>query len=287
TVELHTSAWMRAERAHQTARDRWQQARERLAELAGAPAEDPDALPPGPPEVEGASRAQLERRRHEIEAELERIGSVDMQAIEAYEQALREFEAARTAHADLVAARRALEAWQLALEEVAAARFRQTLEAASREFDGMIRRLFGGGQGQLRLDGSVEGGRVEMEVHLPAKRPQPAVALSGGERALVFAAFIFALQRVRPSPVCVLDELDAALDEPNLERLVGVVQELAQDRQILFITHRQRTMEAATSLFGVTVDEQGVSRLLVLRMGDVPRVFGAEVQPAERLGAER
>ena len=285
TVELHSATWMKAERAHQTARDRWEQARARLAELMGGPVEDLEALPPASPELAQASRSHLERRRQEIQAELDRIGSVDMQAIADYDRARREWEQAQGAHADLVEARRALEAWQARLEQVSADRFTRTLEAASVEFDAMLRRLFGGGEGRLRLEGSVENGRVEMEVRLPSKRPQPAVALSGGERSLVFAAFIFALQRVRPSPICVLDELDAALDEPNLERLVGVVQELAQDRQILFITHRQRTMEAANSLFGVTIDEQGVSRLLVLRMGDVPRVMAADAQPVAEMGA--
>lgn len=280
-VELHSAAWMRAERAHQAAAGRWEQARERLRDLFGTDGEDPDHLAPSPPEVAAAPRAQLERRRQELQAELERIGSVDMQAIQAYEQARQELEHAQAAYADLLTARQALEGWQQALERVSAARFKRTLEAASREFDAMIRRLFGGGEGVLRLEGEAEGAaRVELEVRLPAKRPQPVVALSGGERALVFAAFIFALQKVRPSPICVLDELDAALDEQNLERLVSVVQELAQDRQILFITHRQRTMEAATSLFGVTMDEQGVSRLLVLRLGDVPQVMGAELDRA-------
>ncbi len=284
-VELHSAAWMKAERAHQTAKDRWEQARARLAELTGGPVEELEALPPASPELAHAPRSQLERRRQEIQAELERIGSVDMQAIADYDRARREWEQAQGAHADLVEARRALEAWQATLQQVSATRFTRTLEAASGEFDVMLRRLFGGGEGRLRLEGSVESGRVEMEVRLPSKRPQPAVALSGGERSLVFAAFIFALQRVRPSPVCVLDELDAALDEPNLERLVAVVQELAQDRQILFITHRQRTMEAANSLFGVTVDDQGVSRLLVLRMGDVPRVMAADAPPVVEMGA--
>lgn len=281
SVELHSAAWMRAERAHQAAKDRWEQAKGRLRELSGTDAENPDELAASRPEIASTPRTQLERRRQELQAELDRIGSVDMQAIQAYEQARQEFEQAQTAYGDLLAARQALDAWQQALERVSAARFVRTLEAASREFDAMIRRLFGGGEGDLRLEGDAEGSaRVELEVRLPAKRPQPAVALSGGERALVFAAFIFALQKVRPSPICVLDELDAALDEQNLERLVSVVQELAQDRQILFITHRQRTMEAATSLFGVTMDEQGVSRLLVLRLGDVPRVTGAELDRA-------
>ena len=280
-VELLSSAWMRAERAHQAAAGRWEQVRARLQELFGADVENPDELQASGPDVASASRAALERRRQELQEELERIGSVDMQAIEAYEQARRELEGAQEAYADLVGARQALETWQQALEQVSTARFERTLQAASREFDSMVRRLFGGGEGELRLEGGANGAeRVELEVRLPSKRPQPVVALSGGERALVFAAFIFALQKVRPSPICVLDELDAALDEQNLERLVGVVRELAQDRQILFITHRQRTMEAASSLFGVTMDEQGVSRLLVLRLGEVPQVMGAGLDRA-------
>lgn len=276
SVEAHSQTWMRADRQHAQAQERLDQALERLRREMGAGVSDPRSVLPASPELAQLARIAVERRRAELEAELERLGPVDYQVIDAYEEARRAYESASSGHADVLGALEALERWSARLDRIGSERLVRTVEAASARFDEMVRQLFDGGEGRLYLDGARPlDGRVQLEVRMPAKRMQPLVALSGGERAMVSAAFILALQLVRPSPVCVFDEIDASLDESNLQRLLDAVHRLAQDRQILFITHRQRTMEAAHSLFGVTMDEDGLSRLLVLKMGDVPKVLGA------------
>ncbi|WP_324717697.1 chromosome segregation protein SMC [Carboxydochorda subterranea] len=279
TVEAHAGAMARADRGLVTAQERWRQAMQQLRHYLGASVTDPAAVVPFSEELASASRARLEERRRELQAELEQVGPVDLQAIQAYEEARTEYEQRSAGHDDVRSSLARLARWQQELDELSARRLVQALDAASAAFDATIRRLFEGGEGRLRLEGVHPlDSRVQIDVRLPAKRPQPIVALSGGERALVSAAFIFALQQVKPSPLCVFDELDASLDEANLERLLSVVRDMAARRQILFITHRQRTMEAASSLFGVTMDEQGLSRLLVLKLGEVPRVLGGELE---------
>lgn len=257
----------------------WQQATLRLAEARRLAQQWCDGVQPGEEELADlarASRQELEEQARRQEQQLRDLGAFDVSAISAYEAARVEYEQRAQQKQDVEAALHELDGWQCQLDELSSRRLVRTCQEVGAAFHEAFVRLFGGGEGRLSLEGDrpLEG-RVVLQVRPPAKRVQPAVALSGGERALVAAALVFALQKVRPSPVCVLDELDAALDEANLERLVSAVADLAKDRQIVFITHRQRTMQAASALFGVTMDETGVSRLVVLRMGEAPRVSGS------------
>ena len=257
-----SAALMRAERGWQQASLRLEQA-ERLWEQAGGG--DPGL--PGDPVLVGWSGSALRQEQARLRSELERVGPPDPGAIEAYEQARQSYAAAVADRDDVVGACQALERLQGQLESVCARWLLEAARQASDAFNALCGRLFGGGEGRLRLEGDQPlEGRLTLEVHPPAKRWLSAVALSGGERALAAAAFVLALQSVRPSPVCVMDELDAALDEANLERLVQVLVELSRERQFILITHRQRTMEAASALFGVTMDDSGVSRLVPLRL---------------------
>jgi chromosome segregation protein len=150
-------------------------------------------------------------------------------------------------------------------------RFNETLAAVNGHFEAYWKRLFGGGSAELRLvpvEGQEEAG-VEMLLRIPGKRAVHLSLLSGGERALAALALLLALFAVRPSPFCVLDEVDAPLDDVNVDRFAGLLRELALTTQIIVITHNKRTMEAADILYGVTMEEEGASTLMAVRLADV------------------
>jgi chromosome segregation protein len=160
---------------------------------------------------------------------------------------------------------------------------RETFMRAFKEigaaFDAMFQRLFGGGRTELVLtDPSdvLETG-IEIIVQPPGKKRQNLLLLSGGERALTASAMLFALLKVRPSPFCVLDEVDAPLDEANVGRFGEVLREFAERSQFIVVTHNRGTMEAADTLYGVTMEEPGISKLVSVRLDDI-----AETAPERR-----
>jgi chromosome segregation protein len=129
--------------------------------------------------------------------------------------------------------------------------------------------LFGGGQGEMRLtdeDNLAESG-IDIMASPPGKKLQNVALLSGGEKSLTAMALLMAIFRYSPSPFCILDEVDAPLDEPNIERLTRLLKEMSSHTQFIVITHAKRTMEAAQSLYGVTMQEPGVSKLVSVRFG--------------------
>ncbi|MBV8688530.1 MAG: chromosome segregation protein SMC [Candidatus Eremiobacteraeota bacterium] len=150
------------------------------------------------------------------------------------------------------------------IETSTQAQFNETFEAVAREFSEVYRRLFPGGQAkmwQTNPENLSETG-IELSVQPPGKKMMALSALSGGERAMVSAALIFALIRVRPAPFYLLDEVDAALDDMNIERFSTMVRELAGDSQIILVTHNKKTMELADRMYGVTMGEPGVSTII-------------------------
>jgi chromosome segregation protein len=158
------------------------------------------------------------------------------------------------------------------LEELMTEQFRQTFAALEGAFGRRFEQLFGGGEAQLSLtdpdDLSVTG--VEITARPPGKKRQPLAMLSGGERALTAVALLLAMLEVRPVPFCVLDEVDAALDEANIGRFSSALRSLAEDIQFVVITHNRGTIEAADALYGVTVGDDAVSRVISLRLADLP-----------------
>jgi chromosome segregation protein len=149
--------------------------------------------------------------------------------------------------------------------------FDSTLVTVNRHFDHYWRRLIGGGSAELKLVEPPEGEPgeepgVEMMLRIPGKRATVLSLLSGGERALAALALLLGLFATRPSPFCLLDEVDAPLDDANVDRFVTVLKEMAQTSQFLVITHNKRTMEAADLLYGITMEEEGVSRVISVRM---------------------
>ena len=147
-------------------------------------------------------------------------------------------------------------------------RFEETFQAVAAEFKRYFTMLFAGGTARLVLtdpdDPQATG--VEIIAQPPGKRLQSLAMLSGGERALTAVALLFALLSVSPTPFCLLDEVDAPLDDANVERFVTLLKEMSQTAQFIVITHNKRTMEAADILYGITMEEEGVSKVISVRM---------------------
>ena len=133
----------------------------------------------------------------------------------------------------------------------------------------MFRTLFGGGIGEMRLtdETNIAESGIDIVASPPGKRLQNVLLLSGGEKSLTAMALLMAIFQYQPSPFCILDEVDAPLDEPNIERLTRLLKEMSSQTQFIVITHAKRTMEAAQSLYGVTMQEPGVSKLVSVRFG--------------------
>ncbi|HEY1016401.1 MAG TPA: AAA family ATPase, partial [Herpetosiphonaceae bacterium] len=149
------------------------------------------------------------------------------------------------------------------------ARFTQIFNAVAVEFGQTFGRLFGGGTAQLVLQSGEEGGGIEIIAQPPGKRRQPLSLLSGGERSLTAAALLFALLKVNPTPFCVMDEVDAALDEANVVRFRELVAELTSQTQFIIVTHNRGTVEVASTLYGVSMQPDGSSRVLSVQLDEL------------------
>jgi chromosome segregation protein len=234
----------------------------RLREAGGG---DPESLEKHAPER--LDRDGLVGEVESLRARLAAFGPVNLQAEEEYREVQARCEEL-SLHAQDVEEASAL-ACELAsrLEAVLRQRFRQTFEEVDRHFQDCFRRLFGGGRAWLERVTTEDGEEgVEVAAQPPGKKVRSLAALSGGERVLVALALVFALLRTHPSPFCVFDEIEAALDEANTRRVVDLLRELARRSQVVIITHNKATMEAADVLYGVTTQEPGVSSVVSMRI---------------------
>ena len=206
----------------------------------------------------------LQDEAHKLRQRLEREGEVDPEAIERYDVENARLEAMQAQYADLDSACKILDKTIRRLKELSRARFLETFNDVSRRFEELIPRLFGGGAGKMELvnpDDPLTSG-VEINVRPPGKRPSNMELLSGGEKALVATAVLIAMFLHRPSPICVLDEVDAPLDDANLDRFLNLIKEISSKTQFLIITHNKASMAAADRLVGITMQESGVSTAL-------------------------
>ncbi|MDP8904785.1 MAG: AAA family ATPase, partial [Chloroflexota bacterium] len=205
--------------------------------------------------------AALRRRFHEL-------GAGNPFAVEEYAEVRRRVEALEGQQHDLEAAIRSTRTLIEDLNRLIADQFRRTFAALEGAFARRFTQLFDGGDAQLSLtapeDLSATG--IEITARPPGKKRQPLQMLSGGERALTAVALLLAMLEVRPVPFCVLDEVDAALDEANIARFSQALRSLAGDTQFIVITHNRGTIEAADALYGVTIGEDAVSRIVSLRL---------------------
>ncbi|MDO5798202.1 MAG: chromosome segregation protein SMC [Eubacteriales bacterium] len=199
-----------------------------------------------------------------IKDEIRRLGSVNVNAIEDYKELLERHTFLTTQYTDLVKAEETLENIIQELDEGMRKQFTEKFRDIQREFDKAFRELFGGGKGTLELaegEDILEAG-IRIISQPPGKKLQNMMQLSGGEKALTAIALLFAIQNLKPSPFCLLDEIEAALDDSNVGRFASYLQKLTKNTQFIIITHRRGTMNAADRLYGITMQEKGVSTLV-------------------------
>ena len=211
---------------------------------------------------EGAAGIAANLRR-----EIKSMGEVNVGAIEAFARLNERFVELKNQYDDVFNSKTEIEGGIRELDKLIRDRFRTTFEQVAHEFKDTFQRLFGGGEGRILLtnpDDLLLTG-VDIEVEIPGKKKQRLELLSGGERALAASAFLFALLRVKPSPLVVLDEVDAPLDGRNVERFVQAMQEFSGRTQFICITHNPLTIESAPIWFGVTMQEPGVSTVIPYR----------------------
>lgn len=201
---------------------------------------------------------------------IEELGPINQAAIEEYPKSLQRYEFLATQRNDLVDAGLKLRELIAELDKTMSERFVEGFNAVNKAFQEVFAELFNGGYAELRLvdpQNLLETG-VEIVAQPPGKKMQLLSLLSGGERALTAIALLFALLRVKPSPFCLLDEIEAALDDANVQRFAQYIHRLAHSTQFIVISHRKGTMEEADILYGITMEESGVSKLLAVKLGE-------------------
>jgi chromosome segregation protein len=228
------------------------------------------AAEPAEPETVGVPyvREEQEARAAEAERQLARLGKVNPLALEEYAALQERHQFLATQLDDLRKTRRDLLMVVKEVDDRVQEVFASAYADTAREFEGLFARLFPGGSGRLILtepDDMLTTG-IEIEARPPGKKVKRLSLLSGGERSLTAIAYLFAIFKARPSPFYVLDEVEAALDDTNLQRLLGIFTELQESSQLIVITHQRRTMEAADALYGVSMRGDGVSQVISQRV---------------------
>lgn len=199
-----------------------------------------------------------------LKAAIKKLGDVNVNAIEEYKSVSERYEFLKTQHDDMIEAEESLMKVVAELDEGMRVQFTTKFEEIKVEFDKVFKELFGGGRGTIEL---VEGEDI-LEAGIliisqpPGKKLQNMMQLSGGEKALTAIALLFAIQNLKPSPFCLLDEIEAALDDSNVGRYANYLHKLTKHTQFIVITHRRGTMSAADRLYGITMQEKGVSTLV-------------------------
>ena len=218
-----------------------------------------------------AERQQVEAEIADLRAKLNSIGGVNLDALSEVEELETRFASLSSQRDDLTAAKNSLEQIIGKIDADSRRLFAETLETVREHFQTLFRKLFGGGQAEIVLDPNVdvlESG-IEIVARPPGKEPRNISLLSGGEKTLTCVALLLAIFRSRPSPFCVLDEVDAALDEANIERFLAVLREFLAWTQFIVVTHSKKTMVGAETLYGITMQESGVSKRVSVRFEDV------------------
>ncbi|MBX3415013.1 MAG: chromosome segregation protein SMC [Pirellulales bacterium] len=243
-----------------------------------------------PSEEEQRERAQIDQEIAELRRKLQNIGSVNLEALDEVTELETRFTNLKSQYDDLASAKASLEQIIVKINADSRKLFATTLETVRGHFQVLFRKLFGGGHADIVLEQDVDilDSGVEIVARPPGKEPRSISLLSGGEKTMTCVALLLAIFRSRPSPFCVLDEVDAALDEANIERFIGVLKEFLAWTQFIIVTHSKKTMTCATTLYGVTMQETGVSKRVSVRFEDVsdngeirfrPRGASAEDSP--------
>ncbi len=218
--------------------------------------------------------ANARERADQLEREMKRLGPVNPRAAAEYEELAGRETFLVDQIEDLKRSRRDLLKVIQEVDDTILEVFEDAYRAVAEEFEAVFGRLFPGGAGRLKLTDPEDllNSGIEVEARPPGKNIKKMSLLSGGERSLVALTFLFAIFRARPSPFYLLDEVEAALDDINLQRFIRLLKELEQRAQILIVTHQKRTMEAGDVLYGVSMSNDGVSRVIAKRMEELEPV---------------
>ncbi len=219
--------------------------------------------------VTGDELAAEDQAHREMRARLDAMGPVNMMALEEYKETAERHEFLSTQRKDLLDAIENTAATIKEIDQVSRQKFEEAFNKINENFQATFRKLFGGGHGFMRLtdlENSAESG-IDVVASPPGKKLQNVLLLSGGEKALTALALLVGIFQYTPSPFCILDEVDAPLDESNIARFTELVREMSVQTQFILITHSKRTMSIAPVLYGVTMQEPGVSKLVSVRFG--------------------
>ncbi len=214
--------------------------------------------------------AAMKKEISALKDEIRKLGDVNVNAIEDYKNLMERFTFMKTQHDDLVEAEKTLEGIIQELDSAMRRQFAEKFTEITREFDKVFKELFGGGKGTLELieeEDILEAG-IRIIAQPPGKKLQNMMQLSGGEKALTAISLLFAIQNLKPSPFCLLDEIEAALDDSNVGRFAKYLHKLTKNTQFIVITHRRGTMEQVDRLYGITMQEKGVSTLVSVNLID-------------------
>ncbi|MCB9558698.1 MAG: chromosome segregation protein SMC [Deltaproteobacteria bacterium] len=220
---------------------------------------------------------QQTQRLEQLRQLIDRMGEINLTAISEFEELNERFQFLCGHRDDLESALDQLSKAISRINRTCRKRFRETFEAVNAHFQRLFPRLFNGGRAQLVLtetDGDPLKGGVEIVAQPPGKKLQSLEMMSGGEKALTAVSMIFAMFMVKPTPFCLLDEVDAPLDEANVIRFRELIRDMSSQSQFIIITHNRRTMEIADTLYGVTMEEPGISRLVSVSLNQAEQVVG-------------
>ena len=215
---------------------------------------------------------ELESKVAKLQSEIAALGPVNMVAIDECRELEERYAREKAQEEDLLAAKEQIMGLITNLNDTSSEMFRKTFEQANKNFQAMFTKLFGGGEARLVLleneEDPLECG-IDIIARPPGKRPQSVTLLSGGERTMTAVALLFSIFMIKPAPFCMLDELDAALDDANIGRFVEQLKEFLVESQFLIITHNQHTIAGSDLVYGVSQQEKGVSRIISMRLADL------------------
>lgn len=216
------------------------------------------------------SVSEMKKKAAEYKADIKALGDVNVNAIEQYKEVMERYTLLRGQHDDLIQAAEVLQGIIAELDTEMRRQFEEQFAQIKIRFDKVFKELFGGGRGTLELmeEEDILTAGVKIIAQPPGKKLQNMMQLSGGEKALTAIALLFAIQSLKPSPFCLLDEIEAALDDSNVGRYAAYLHKLTKDTQFIVITHRRGTMNAADILYGITMQEKGVSTLVSVNLLD-------------------
>ena len=226
--------------------------------------------------------AAIEQEYLQVKQKIESLGPVNVLALEEYQEAQQRFDFLDTQRQDLIDSIRDTQQAISEIDSVSRKQFLEAFEEINRNFRQTFATLFGGGVGEMRLtdETNLAESGIDIVAQPPGKRLQNVLLLSGGEKALTAIALLMAVFQYQPSPFCILDEVDAPLDEANVARYTKLIKQMAEQTQFILITHNKTTMEVAQTLYGVTMQEPGVSKLVSVKFESTDKPNGRPLVPS-------